>query len=122
MVRSAREYCWWPNIDKGINTFIRRCQTCQVNARKRRKFHLSSWEKTRYFLERVHVDIAHWQDYRFLVLVDSHYKRIDVRLLKDLTASASICALCRAVNYIGLPTIIQGVPKVTLQLVSLITF
>ena len=89
-----------------INIFTRRCQTCQVNARKRTKFHFSSWWYTRYFLERVHVDIGHWQDNRFLVLVDSYSKWIDVHLLKDLTASASICALRRAIKYVGLPTII----------------
>ena len=106
MVRLARQYCWWPNIDSEINAFIRSCRTCQVNAKKRTKFHLSSWEETRYFLERMHVDIAHWQDHRFLVIVDSYSRWIDVHLLNDLTTASTICALRRTIKYVGLPLIV----------------
>ena len=106
MVRLARQYCWWPNIDTDINAFIRGCHTCQINARKRTRFHLSSWEETRYFLERVHIDVAHWKDYRLMVLVDSYSKWIDIQLLKDLTTATSIQALRRTIKYVGLPSVI----------------
>ena len=106
MIRLARQYCWWPNIDSDINAFIRSCYTCQINARKRTKFHLSSWEETKYFLERVHVDVAHWQTFRLMVFVDSFSKWVDVQLLKDMTSAASIQALRQTVKYVGLPSVL----------------
>ena len=58
MVRMARKYFWWPRIDQHINSFVQKCRTCQVNANKRIKAHLSSWEEPISFMERVHVDIV----------------------------------------------------------------
>ena len=88
MIRLARQYFWWPGLDSDINAFIRSCRTCQINARKRTNFRLSSWEETTFFLERVHIDVAHWKDFRVLVFVDSYSKWVDVQILHDMTSSS----------------------------------
>lgn len=75
MIRLARQYFWWPNIDADINAFVQRCVTCQVHARKRTNFNLSSWADANYFLERVHVDVAYWRGHRYLIFVDSFSMR-----------------------------------------------
>ena len=106
MIRLARQYFWWPNIDADINAFVQRCATCQVHSRKRTTFNLSSWAETHSFLERVHVDVAYWQGHRFLVFVDSFSKWVDVQPLKDLSSAAVITALRHVFKYVGLPAVL----------------
>lgn len=103
MIRLARQYFWWPSLDSDINAFIRSCRTCQINARKRTKFRLSSWEETTFYLERVHVDVAHWRDFHVMVFVDSYSKWLDVQILRDLTSKSSMQALRRTIKYVGIP-------------------
>ena len=102
MLQLACQYFWWPKVDSDINAFVQRCATCQIYARKRSKFNLSSWEDSRSFLERVHVDIAHWQGYRFVVFVDSFSKWVDIQYLKDLSAASLTNTSRRIFKYIGL--------------------
>ena len=103
MIRLARQYFWWPGLDSDINAFIRSCRTCQINARKRTNFRLSSWEETTFYLERVHIDVAHWKDFRVLVFVDAYSKWLDVQILHDMTSRSSIQALRRTIKYVGIP-------------------
>ena len=91
-------------MDSDINAFVQRCAACQIYARKRSKFNLSLWEDSRSFLERVHVDIAHWQGHRFVVFVDSFSKWVNIQHLKDLSAASLTNTLRRIFKYVGLPT------------------
>ena len=95
---------WWPKVDSDKNAFVQRCATFQIYAPKRSKFNLSSWEDSRSFLERVHIDIAHWQGHRFVVFVDSFSKWVDIQYLKDLSAASLANILRRIFKYVGLPT------------------
>ena len=60
MIRLARQYFWWPDIDSSINAFVLRCATCQIHARKRTNLNLKSWEEAVEVFERVHIDVAHY--------------------------------------------------------------
>ena len=61
-IRLARLYIWWPNIDSSINSFVQKCETCQLNARKCTSTHLKSWDEAHHFFERVHIHVAHYAD------------------------------------------------------------
>ena len=107
MIRLARQYFWWPNIDADINAFVQRCTTCQINSRKRTNFNLSSWADTHSFVKRVRVDVAYWQDHRFLIFVDLFSKWVYVHLINSLSTSAITGALRETFNkYVGLPTVL----------------
>ena len=106
MIRTARQYFWWPKIDQHINAFVQRCATCQTNANKRTKAHLSAWEDAKNFLERVHVDIGFWKNYKFLLFCDAHSKWVDVQLINDVSTDSAIKALRRTFKYVGLPNAI----------------
>ena len=51
MIKLSRQYFWWPSMDQHINAFVLRCETCQINARKRTNANLRSWDDAQYFLE-----------------------------------------------------------------------
>lgn len=106
MVRLARQYFWWPSINADINSMVQRCSVCQTNARKRSGMNLASWQEPHEFMERVHVDIAHYKDKRFLVLVDAFSNWTDVLEVKDLSAKATITALRMIFKYVGLPKVV----------------
>lgn len=103
MIRVARQYFWWPGIDADINAFVQRCETCQVNARKRTNANLCSWEEPKEFLERVHVDVAHFKGHKMLLLIDAYAKWVDVHLLPSLSSHAAIAAVRQTFKYVGLP-------------------
>ena len=103
MVRLARQYFWWPAIDADINSMVQRCAVCQTNARKRSGMNLASWQEAKEFMERIHVDVAHYKEKRFLVLVDAFSKWTDVQEVADLSAKATISALRKTFKYVGLP-------------------
>ena len=104
MLQLACQYFWWPKVDSDKNAFVQRCATCQIYARKRSKFNLLLWEDSHSFLERVHVDIAHWQGHRFFIFMDSFSKWVDIQYLKDLSAISLTNTLRRIFKYVGLPT------------------
>ena len=56
MIWLARQYFWWPNIDSSINSFVQRCEMCQLNAWKCTRVHLKSWDEAHQFFEWVHID------------------------------------------------------------------
>ena len=93
MIRLARQYFWWPNIDSSINSFVQRCKMCQLNARKRTSAHLKSWDEAHHFFERVHIDVAHYADKKYLVIVDAFSKWLDVQPLTSTSSLSAISAL-----------------------------
>ena len=103
MIRLARQYFWWPGMDQDVNAYIQRCVTCQVNARKRTNANLRSWEDATSFLERVHIDVAHFAEKRYLVFVDAYSKWVDIQPLSSLSSQSAIHALRQTFKYVGLP-------------------
>ena len=78
MIRLARQYFWWPGIDSCVNSRVQKCFICQTYARKSTNARLSSWAEPTEFLERVHVDVAHYCGKPYLLLIDAHLKLVNV--------------------------------------------
>ena len=70
-IRLARQFVWWPNIDADVNAYVQRCVTCQFNARKQTNPNLIAWNETASPFERVHVDVAFYKSFKFLVVFGS---------------------------------------------------
>ena len=103
MIRLAQQYFWWPGIDSCVNSHVQKCFICQTSACKSTNARLSSWAEPNEFLERVHVDVAHYCGKPYLLLIDVHSKWVDMQLLNDLTSLSTIAALHSTFKYIGLP-------------------
>ena len=106
MLRLARQYVWWPGIDQDINGFVQRCNICQTYARRTTRRGLSSWPEAKDFLDRVHIDLAHFKNQTYLVFIDSATNWADVQEISNLTSCSSIQALRRIFKYIGIPRIL----------------
>ncbi|PIO72744.1 integrase core domain protein [Teladorsagia circumcincta] len=71
----ARDYCYWPHIDKDIEDKVKSCNQCQENAKNPTKTSLCSWPDEEGPWIRIHADYAGPIDGRmFLVIVDAHSK------------------------------------------------
>lgn len=54
----ARNYNWWPGIDKDIEMTMKLCHACQVNQNMSRKSMPHPWVRPRNPWERIHIDHA----------------------------------------------------------------
>lgn len=69
----ARYYVWWPNIDKSIETYVKRCQGCQENRGEAAEVPLYSWNIPEKPWERI--DFAGpYRGRQWLILIDAYAK------------------------------------------------
>ena len=66
----AREYVWWPKIDKDIELMVRKCTHCALVQQNPAKI-IFNWEPAQKVWERVHADFAGpFKDFMWLIVVD----------------------------------------------------
>lgn len=103
----ARSYVWWPNLDKDIESTVERCEICQVNRNKPCVAPLHVWPYPDKPWERVHVDFAGpFMGHMFLVMIDAYSKWLEVRIMKNITALATIAELRDIFTTHGLPSML----------------
>lgn len=90
MKAAARQYVWWPTIDKDIESFARQCHECQITQASPSETTLSKWNETHTFFERIHLDFFHLNDKTFLLVVDSYSRWFDVKQMKTTTSEKVI--------------------------------
>lgn len=75
MKHIARNYVYWPSIDKEIENFIHNCENCALASKTPTKTLMQSWPIPTKVFERVHIDIAETSkgDFYFL-LIDAFSK------------------------------------------------
>ena len=99
----ARNYVWWPGLDRDIEDFISSCKACLYSHKKPISNHLEPWPSSNYFFERVHVDFFHFQNSNFFIFVDTYSTWIDVKLMTSTNAASVIGVLRVLFGYFGLP-------------------
>ena len=100
----ARIHVWWPSIDKHIEEMVRGCQACQSVRNKPSTALLHPWSWPDRPWKRVHVDFAGpYQNFMFLVVVDSHSKWLEVIPMKTTTTEKTIEVLQPLFAAYGLP-------------------
>ena len=100
----ARSYVWWPGIDKDIEALVQNCEACQQVRHMPANAPLHPWEWPEKPWSRLHVDFAGpFMGHMFFVIVDSHSKWIDVRMMTTITAEKTTSCLREVFATHGLP-------------------
>ena len=103
----ARSYMWWPNMDTEIETKVIDCLQCQENRKSPPTVPMLPWEWPSKPWTRLHIDHAGpFMGKMFLVIVDSHSKWLEVRIVHSATASSTIQELRSVFATHGLPEMI----------------
>jgi hypothetical protein len=98
----ARNFVYWPNIDKEIEIFVKQCSPCQSTAKSPTKTLLHSWPIPEAQWKRVHADFAGpFINKFFLITVDSYSKWPEVLILTTMTSSATVDKLIECCSRFG---------------------
>ena len=99
----ARNYSWFPGIDKSIEDMTSACPTCQTVQHDPVKSPLMPWKYPSHPWSRVHADFAMFRNMNYLVVVDSFSKWFEVVPMKSTTASRTVEELRKLFAQHGLP-------------------
>ena len=103
----ARSYIWWPNLDVDIEAKVKDCLQCQENQKSPPTVPMLPWEWPSKPWTRLHIDHAGpFMGKMFLVIVDSHSKWLEVRIVPSVTSLSTIQELRSVFATHGLPEII----------------
>ena len=99
----ARQYFWWPNMDKMIEETCRDCMQCQNNQKLPARSP-GTWNWPSGPWKRLHVDYAGpFMNSMFLIVVDAHSKWLEVFQTSHSTSEATIRCLNSVFAKYGLP-------------------
>ncbi|XP_029156135.1 uncharacterized protein K02A2.6-like [Nylanderia fulva] len=102
----ARGYCWWPGLDKDIQSLVENCVACNKVRNNPPKVEQHIWEPAAAAMHRVHADFAgpflgKW----LFVMVDAYSKWPEVRIVKNITAKTIIKECTNIFASYGIPKI-----------------
>jgi len=102
MKNLARNYVYWRGIDKDIEQMVKDCPACiQKLACPAQQFH--AWEQTSTPWCRIHADFADFEQQKFLLIVDSYSKWLEIVPMRSTTVAAVITVLRHVFACFGLP-------------------
>ena len=100
----ARMFCWWPGMDKEIESLVKSCDCCQQTRPGPPASPLHPWQWPTRPWSRIHLDYAGpFLGHMFLVLIDAHSKWIEVFPTRSATSSATIDQLRTVFAQFGIP-------------------
>lgn len=99
----ARSTVWWPDIDKDVDMTVRNCIICQSVRSSVPAAPLQPWSWCTSPWERVFVDFAQKEGKYFLVLVDSHSKWLEIRIMDNTSAKKTVEEMRSIFAAYGLP-------------------
>jgi len=84
----GRMFVWWPGLDKDT---VKACNICQSSRASPPVAPLHPWTWPRQPWDRLHIDYAGpYLDHRFLVVVDTHSKWLEVIPMTSTTTAATV--------------------------------
>ena len=90
----ARNFAYWPHIDKQIEDFVNSCGSCQNVLKNPTKVELESWPIPTKAWSRLHIDIAELKKGSYLfIVVDAYSKYLEVFPMTTITSTSIIKAL-----------------------------
>uniref|UniRef100_A0A8D8RDX6 RNA-directed DNA polymerase n=1 Tax=Cacopsylla melanoneura TaxID=428564 RepID=A0A8D8RDX6_9HEMI len=104
----AQETMYWINMNNDIQSFIKKCLTCQTFKGQKTKEPLMPLEIAKFPFERISMDILNFKSREYLVIVDSYSKWIELLPLKTKKCSEIISKLKDLFSKFGIPCIIQS--------------
>ncbi|CAL4072352.1 unnamed protein product, partial [Meganyctiphanes norvegica] len=70
----AREYIWWPSINKDIELIASQCTGCAKYKKRPPLAPLTHWPWAASPMERIHIDFADYKGVQLLIVVDAYTK------------------------------------------------
>lgn len=71
----ARQFIWWPNMDKEIQDIVKSYSSCYANRFDPPSASLHPWQFPKRPWQRLHIDLARpLQNRMFLIIMDAHTK------------------------------------------------
>ena len=100
----ARQYVWWPGLDKDPEEKVLLCTPCQETRNSPSVAPLHPWEWPQRPWIRVHADYAGpFLGHMFLILVDAHSKWMEVHITKSSTPFITIEKMRSTFAALGVP-------------------
>ena len=106
--RLARDLMYWPGMNGDIDRAVQRCSACQKYRPQQRKEKITELEPKRDLgpWEKVGVDLFHWENSEYLVVVDYFSNYPEIVKLSSTTAAAVITHLKSIFARHGIPKIV----------------
>ena len=76
----SRLHIWFPNIDKEIEKLVKTCETCRKLSNSPNKSPPHPWHWSIEPMDRVHIDFFQLENNKFLPMVDSYSKWIEIKV------------------------------------------
>ena len=106
MKKTAREYCWWPNINNDIARLASGCKICASHAPNPTPEY-ESWPEPKSVWSRVHMDFADLWDGKWLIVIDAKSKfPFAIPMGNNTTASSLIDRIDQIFGLFGFPELI----------------
>lgn len=102
----ARKVFYWPGISVDIDTYIKKCKTCEKFARRNPKQKLLSYPVPERPWERVGTDIFTYADQSYCVLFDSYSNWLEILPIRNKSAEAVISQIKPVFARFGTPDIV----------------
>ena len=100
----ARSFVWWPQMDQEIEMKVKNCHICQSYRHNPPAAPLHPWEWPKSPWVRIHADyIGPSLGQMFRIVVDTHYKWMEVKAVTAATSKATIAQLRSIFATHGLP-------------------
>ena len=101
----AREYIWWPGLNKDIESLAAKCEGCARFKKKPAPVPLTHWPWATRPMERIHVDFAEYRGVQLLIVIDAYSKYIWTFIMgKDTTTPRLLRQMDSIFAERGLPT------------------
>jgi hypothetical protein len=99
----AREYFYWPNINKDVENFISKCKVCQMYQRANPKECLLDMDLPERPWQKVACDFFYLKGQQNLLMIDYFSKYVELKPLKSITAQAVITVMKSIFATHGIP-------------------
>lgn len=104
MKNLARNYVYWPNLDRDIEQLVRACDSCRAVRDAPPRAQLHPWEFPLHPWHRLHADFADCVGKRYLIIVDANSKWIEAIAMQGTEAKSTIEVLRSVFARFGLPS------------------
>ncbi|XP_023246922.1 uncharacterized protein LOC106642194 [Copidosoma floridanum] len=103
----ARDFVWWPGLDKEIENMTKTCLKYQLHSNNDKKVDTDMWQPPDFPFQRVHIDFAGpYLNNNFYILVDAFTKWPEVRVVKNMLTEPTV-QICREIfSCFGIPQVL----------------
>ena len=89
----SRIHIWFPHIDKEIEKLVKTCETCEKLSNNPNKSPPHPWDWPIEPMDRVHIDFFEFENNKFLAMVDSYGKWIEIKVANSWKTDNTIKTL-----------------------------